>query len=326
MGNLSDSVKNKPLNRICLPGTHDSGTSLVSYNTEILTVPISWFKIVQNGFDDWVTTQSQTILQQLQSGIRSLDLRITYGKPVTKWILGQSPIEKVVPTSIANDLIGTQFYITHTFVCETLDSCLSQIETFVQQQPTEIVVLSVTTDFGNQGNITANIDQQIVDIFTQKFTSLLVPQQTVFPTYNSLISLRQQIIFSYIPVNSITPSTLNWNQSFFNIPWDNTSTLSIKESDMDVDMSQFKLNSSVFNAISFTLTPQTSDVVQDVVKRILLPCCTSIDGSVEKFATEIDSYFSQFVTKYSSELNVLSAILFDFPQPSLVQQVVEFNH
>lgn len=325
MGNLSDAIKNKPLNRIILPGTHDSGTSLVSYNTEILTVPVSWFKPVQNGFNSWVTTQSMTILEQLQSGIRSLDLRITYGKPVTKWVLGLSPVQKIIPSVVDNYLVGTQYYITHTFVCQTLDSCLSDILTFVQQQPTEVVVLEVTPDFGNEGNITSEIDLQIVNIFTQKFGQYLVPQQSEFPTYNNIIAAKQQIVFSYIPVNSISPSTLNWNSSFFNIPWDNTSTISIKEADMNVDISNFKLNNSVFNAISFILTPQTSDVVSDVIKRILLPCCTNLDSSVELYAQEIDTYFNTFTTKFSSQLNLLSAILFDFPTTSLIQQVVDMN-
>jgi hypothetical protein len=327
MKSLPATTKALPLNRIILPGTHDSGTSLVSYSTEIFTAPVSCIKPVQNGFDAWVTTQSQTVLQQLQSGIRSLDLRITYGKPVTKWILGLSPIEKIVPTVIANELIGTEYYITHTFVCETLNSVLNQIQTFIHQQPTEIIVLEVTPDFGNEGDITADIDLHIISLFTSQFGSLLIPQQTVFPTYNSLIAARQQIIFSYIPVNSIPENPLNWNSSYFNIPWDNTSTLSIKENDMDIDMSQFQLNDSVFNAVSFILTPQTSDVVKDIIKRVLLPCCcNSLDNSVEKMAAEIDTYFNSFVIKYNSKLNYLSAILFDFPQTSLIQQVINFNN
>lgn len=314
MNGLPEFVKQRPINRICIPGSHDSGSYFVDFtDMNVFIRPITKLGFVQNIFEAWIKTQNKTILEQLNMGIRSFDLRVTYSSPLKKYI--------PIPST------DTNYYITHTFVCETLDSVLDQFETFLINNPSEIVVIQIKPDFINESSITIDQDNEIVNKFVTKFGSLLTPETSIFPSYNYMIENKQQIIFSYQNLNNTPKVSQNWSASHFNEPWDNTSNLTTKEQDMDVDMNNFQLNDSTFNAISFTLTPQTSDVVSDILKRVFLPCCFKSNfNSVEKMAEEIENYFNDFVQKYKLKLNYLSSFTFDFPQQDYINQTIKFNY
>ena len=67
----------------------------------------------------WAKTQDRSILQQLEDGVRYLDLRVIYRDS------------------------KKDFYTVHGLYCPILDAILSQIETFLSENPKEIIVIQV---------------------------------------------------------------------------------------------------------------------------------------------------------------------------------------
>lgn len=84
-----EQLKNKPLNRLVLPGTHDSGTFNLNGtwnrgvndpfapDTDDLKRGLSF---LGDGYDKWAKAQERTIYQQLQDGIRYIDVRVCVDK------------------------------------------------------------------------------------------------------------------------------------------------------------------------------------------------------------------------------------------------------
>jgi len=105
------------------PGTHNSGT----YTTKNSLSVIKKF----------VVCQELTIYQQLECGVRVFDLRIAGYLP-------NPEISKEI-----------NFWVAHTFLCVPLSEVLSDIAKFINEHPTEVIVVKVLADIhpANADNI-----------------------------------------------------------------------------------------------------------------------------------------------------------------------------
>ncbi|MCU0348445.1 MAG: phosphatidylinositol-specific phospholipase C domain-containing protein [Saprospiraceae bacterium] len=106
MGKLPVSTQ---LSRISIPGTHDSQTA---------------------GYAVGVATQSWSIAEQLDAGIRYLDLRL-----------------KTKPNSRKIDIYHGDFYVG------SLDDVLNAVKSFLTNNPTEAVLIEVQHGGGNDGDL-----------------------------------------------------------------------------------------------------------------------------------------------------------------------------
>lgn len=290
MSQLPDPIKHQLINHIIVPGTHDSGSWILDFKSSSL---LPW---AQDIIKDWTLTQEKSIYDQLMLGIRSLDLRISY---------------------------DTQYYVSHTFICEPLDEVLAQIQLFLTQYPTEIIVLNMKSDWDHRQTMTPEHNDDVMAKIKLIFGLKLCPVTSMFSKYCDLINQGHQIILAY-EGDFNNHYDFNWPQQYFNIPWDNTSNLTTKEQMLNSDMDNFKYADNLYNGISFTLTPQDSDVILDIIKRILEP--DSDHNSIKKMSNEVDTYLSPLLSKYQNKLTVLSCIIFDFPTVELVNQVIQLNY
>lgn len=322
MRHLPDYVKKRGINKIIVPGTHDSGAYQVNFTTPVGSVPEKFgayvgrfFSGIGNIIIKWTQTDIYNIYQQLMMGIRALDLRISYNQS------------------------NETFYVTHTFACEVSDDVLEQISRFTAAHPSEAIILNVKPDFANVSSMTAQTDQALMQKFINKLGNSLFPTKTenstsrleisntIFPIYADMISIKRPIILSYTPAVSLTNPNLllyNWPYGAFNQPWDNTSSLTTKEVMMSSDMATFLTTPYYYNSISFTLTPQVSDIILDVLKR-LIPGHPFKLNSIATLSQEIDSYLDEFLNKYDKELIFLSSVTFDFPNKELIEKIVKLN-
>lgn len=134
MENLDKETKNKPLNELLLPGTHDSGANRVDFSKtpaflnwqqrisyKLLSFPV--INTIARGFiENWTVTQNASIGEQLENGVRLLDLRL--GKADT------------------GDL-----HLAHTFLLDSFENSLKEIEKFIDNYPGEVVVINLDKDF-----------------------------------------------------------------------------------------------------------------------------------------------------------------------------------
>ena len=128
MAELHDSIRDKPLCEVSLPGTHDSGT--YRFEKEMGASPDSDLTktiedkldkgglmgkltdfILDNIFHRLCKCQSKTLKEQMECGIRYLDLRIAY-----------------------HEESGT-FWTCHGVYCVNMKDVMAQINSFLTQNP-----------------------------------------------------------------------------------------------------------------------------------------------------------------------------------------------
>ncbi len=137
MADMMQQIGHVPLCRIALPGTHDSGTygmttqsALDPYNEGARARVVESLDGVaqQRGTSArplmllWSQAQDLSISDQLQAGIRYLDLRVS--------------------------LVDSTYVLGHVLVCGTLDDALQQVLMFTQQHPSELIILDVNHLYG----------------------------------------------------------------------------------------------------------------------------------------------------------------------------------
>jgi len=137
MASMMQQIGDVPLCRVALPGTHDSGTfgmttrsALDPYNEGARArVVESADRVAQQRGTSalplilhWSKAQDLSISDQLNAGIRYLDLRVS--------------------------LVDSSYVLGHVLVCGTLDDALRQILTFTQRYPSELIILDVNHLYG----------------------------------------------------------------------------------------------------------------------------------------------------------------------------------
>jgi hypothetical protein len=126
---LTPSLMDKTLRDITLPGTHDSGAYWLntdergpdfidwSYDLGIFG-DFSWDSLENEVGYDLTRTQTQTLLEQLNDGIRYFDLRVTHR--------------------------GSSFYTYHGLLGRPLVELLADIRAFMEQSERELVVVNAS--------------------------------------------------------------------------------------------------------------------------------------------------------------------------------------
>ena len=137
MADMLRKIGDVPLCRVALPGTHDSGTygmttqsGLDPYNEGARARVVQAVERVagQRGISArqlmlrWSQAQDLSIRDQLDAGIRYLDLRVS--------------------------LVDSRYVLGHVLTCGTLADALQQILTFTRQNSDELIIVDVNHVYG----------------------------------------------------------------------------------------------------------------------------------------------------------------------------------
>jgi len=168
---FSPAIGHMKVRDLCIPGTHDSGT----YSMEL--------KIA----DPWAKTQNLTIKEQLEAGVRCIDVRT-----------GCQPSKK-----------GTdeEFVMTHDVwkTTVTMRDCLSQVLAFCHENPQEVVVLDyhrfVTYSDGDHFD-----HSSLTHLITTQLGAALVPHSECKTGIADLAQKGMQVVVCYS--NGARPSQL----------------------------------------------------------------------------------------------------------------------
>lgn len=152
----------KRLNEISLPATHDSGTydliSVYKRPVDDLFAPDADRDIIKVGqfvgiTDAWSKTQEKTIAEQLDDGIRAIDLRPCREKSGT-------------------------LRICHGMYGPTIEDVLGQVRTFAEAHPREIILVDMSGFHGMD-----SVDHgKLASLVTTKLGSFLLDAARVQPT------------------------------------------------------------------------------------------------------------------------------------------------
>lgn len=184
MSDNIDFIRSKQLYELMLPGTHNSCAYKVNYSIPTkfssklfdCLVPI----IGPCFISKWVLNQTKNIKEQLNHGIRTLDIRISYNK---------------------------QFYISHTFGLSSIESFFSQVKEFLRENPTEIVVILAKADYDNRESMNAVVERNFLGLVLEQIGSLLIRPGSDL-TVSSIMASAKNIYFSY---SSETELGIDWS-------------------------------------------------------------------------------------------------------------------
>jgi len=169
MGDLFDQLKDKTLLQLTLPGTHDSGTNALKNEIAPDIEPI--VKILWENFrfaDDatgagsyikgMATAQSLSIKEQLEAGIRYIDLRVCW--------------------------MDSDFYTCHSLQGSKISEILTDVSSFLEQNKKEIIVFKVAYKGKFDESNKNKLDESDKDEFKKLFGDILT--ESYFGTYDEI--------------------------------------------------------------------------------------------------------------------------------------------
>jgi len=221
MRDLPEQLQAVPLHTIAIPGSHDSfGASLTVASGLAPNAPkVTQALIALYGqlgdavsamaigtIYNWASTQSLSLSEQLQAGIRYFDLRIC-SKPGT-----------------------TLAYMCHALYTQfTVDHYMVEINTFLEAHPKEVVLLefqwfySVAEDGTFRDDLDDTQHQRLIEMITRVFGSKLRAPRALESDSPSLAELwgnDQQVILLYNNANADNyPDIWRGNSSYLTSPW-----------------------------------------------------------------------------------------------------------
>ncbi|KAL1022295.1 hypothetical protein UPYG_G00024760 [Umbra pygmaea] len=190
MSQLPEELWNIPLWYLAIPGSHDSMTYCLDKNSPVLgseSLVLQWLDrlapcITQPCIYRWATTQVCCIQDQLDAGIRYLDLRIAHKNK----------------TCCTQDTLNTEntdetLYFAHAvYTLQTVKEALSVIAVWLEQHQKEIVILSCSHFY----QLSDTEHQDLVTFITQLFGDKMCCRKET-PSLRKCWSLGQQVIVSY---------------------------------------------------------------------------------------------------------------------------------
>lgn len=148
--NNYDILKNKTLgshNPLYVPGSHDSFAYSVNldHSTTLYKKLKMIFYVLGIVFPRLITnytkTQKYNISEQLNMGVRYLDLRISF--------------------------YDNKYFVSHTYLCNSLDDTLTDIKLFILQNPHEFLIIRYAPDSEHYNTVNlTHLHNYIIDYLT----------------------------------------------------------------------------------------------------------------------------------------------------------------
>jgi hypothetical protein len=256
MNDISSSIGSKTLTQIALPGSHDSGAYdftaevLDQYQTQLLEAvvgvvkkmreewwlwPVGWLsdKVVVKAIKDWSKAQNLDIGDQLNAGVRWLDLRtmIYEGQP----------------------------YLFHGFVAHSASEALDQVKSFLNAQPKEIVILS----FSHMPNsMTTEQHVALANLIQTKLGSSAICPDLQFRTIGEMQQQGTRAVVFYTAPFTGRPDWLLTESDFLYPISCEAETVGDLISKANAGIAGYTGPLPV--KVGFTITPGTSDIMSSI--------------------------------------------------------------
>lgn len=269
MSTLTQEVKQKKINEIFLPGSHDSGAYKVDFSTPLATSFLhglarfagKYLPFAGSIIKNWTITQDKDIKGQLEQGIRALDLRIA-----------------------RNPNTG-EFYLSHTFACVPLKEVLEQINQFLKENPEEVIVINMKPDWDHKEGMDDHEVEMLNSVNNILGSLLLKPnEKNIFDdstTIANMVANNKRVLFNYQPrkLEQIEKSNINiaWIKKNIGNFWDDVSKIKekinkLKEGVTNIDTAKERYGyNENYNDVSMARTPQPKDIVKSVFTNFFRP-------------------------------------------------------
>lgn len=252
MESSSDNVKNTPLNKLGIPGTHDSGTyDLFTdeiYNVNDFTgiAPTIAGPIIRA----LAVTQEANIYAQLMEGNRYIDLRF------------------------ARDNEG-RIRIVHTVFGNDAQEIFNQIRRFLSEHPKEVVIIDVQ----NINNLTLEDQFKLRDIIIRTIGGFLAPRNTLTQTstLNDFYALGKNAALLYVNDDFVYhEEPMYWyrNLGVIRNPWYDTNDINYllqKNTEGIATLPALRSYLYVSQMVLTTNTSEVKNIILDLLKWLPIP-------------------------------------------------------
>jgi hypothetical protein len=317
MGTMAKSIQHKMLCRVGLPGTHDSGTfqfkeSLGASPDSDLTMSIQDKleggsdggrrgllgsigsvindHILSKVFSSLCKTQHKSIREQLDGGIRYLDLRIVRHAESGK------------------------FYTCHGVYCVDMDDVIREVNDFLNTNKREIVLLDINHLFKMDGHDKELIDPmlKVLGDKVADFTKLK-PKSKVGDFWKA----GAQVVILYCGKQMIGPYKGKlWSQNEIRSPWPNAT---------DVDILHEKLKNNIetrdkdkFFVLQGLLTPDGNLIKEEIL-------ANNVNTSLESISKRISCRVVNWVENEWSGRTQNVVIVDFYEKCSIVPIIIHWN-
>ncbi|MCX7124887.1 MAG: phosphatidylinositol-specific phospholipase C domain-containing protein [Gammaproteobacteria bacterium] len=285
---MSQIPDSRIMNQLIIPGTHDSGTyAITSFSKFSLSpddplpiwieeisniLPVSLVRAVVSG---WSKTQPYSVFDQLNGGIRYLDLRVDLDQ-------------------------DGHFYLNHALLSARLYDVLEQIKAFAQAHPSEIIFVDINHIF-NVNN--AADETQLVQLIQSYLGENTVPN--TYQTNDTIGAIRASnrnvIIFMDTsqtvssPVLAQFAAHYFWHESNINSPWPNVTNVTDLKNALDTEMA-FRAKTYTNNNQFFVLQMIQTEAANEIIDGILNP--THYPNNIQTYETSLDTLLGSWINHY----------------------------
>lgn len=181
MASLSAKKPDIQLRNLFIPGSHDSGTYQIHYGSNLTLdyenwiIPLGGIVGVSQG---WAKAQNNSIFDQLNAGMRYLDLRFSNGVYATSPSTGSQFLtigpDDPVPYTPGPDpqpfpnVVRKIVRACHSYASASPDEIISDVQTFLNGHPKEVVFLNFQHFYNFDSNTYQTLIQHLKNTFGTK--------------------------------------------------------------------------------------------------------------------------------------------------------------
>ena len=304
MAQLPQSVQQRRFDQIKLLGTHDSGADQLNLNASIpmeQTPILDWFKdlaeidpIADQVLENLTLSQPLSVFEQLEQGIRALDLRILYNNRTR------------------------DFYLSHSFASKKLFPVLCEIAYFLYQHPAELLVISVADD-DEHVEQTSPYNSQVSMMIQEVIGNFLIPvsaTQTITDnmTLHNLVAQNQRVLVNF--------KNYFWPAAVLVQYWPNGQTVNQSMQVIETYLPKLNISKPILNLVFFTVTPDA----ESILKRLIVDWSgKNYPDSLFDWAAKIYPLAVHWIGSNVQKLGGLNIISADAPSDEYVQWAIDLN-
>jgi hypothetical protein len=224
-----------------------------------------------------------------------------------------------------------EFQLLHSFSCIPLQQALREVNDFLDENSGEIVVINIKPDWPHKELMTEKMEEKMFGVAQQIFGEKLTDGAADFEslTLQDMVKKNQRVIISYgkhkVEEDTHLQQKANWNRDMFDTPWPNTSSLPETIQAMENNLMNFESQTDKINGLSFILTPQVSEVVRDIFKRIFSFGFYHSEG-VRSISKDLHKEMYHFIDEHEKQIkSKVSVISTDFADETFARKIIELN-
>jgi hypothetical protein len=302
-----NSIRNKSLNQLFIPGSHDSGTysleDTIAKNQD-LTDKLNYLKYIGVGFvlagvaKSWSKAQNLSIIDQLYAGVRYLDLRVGWRDD------------------------KNEFYIVHGLYGPRLLDVAFEIGKFLGENPKEIVIIQIG-DLRYMPKGKEHHDRLISTLvagINSKTKAIATKLDGITPIskVQDFWDRWRQAIIIYNNDEIANSNSFVFPQYYIDSYWANSPDLFELKSRLDDNLNRLSYNTDRLFVVQAQMSPNT-----DTIKNAILHPIDSLYKSLEDMAKGVKGVFSTWLQAWK---NIGPAIIItDFVDENIAKQIIDLN-